>query len=49
MRPAVLRSQPGRDLPAAGVWLRLRDREPSGTIVADLGALGPDGRPIALL
>ena len=39
----------GRDLPAARVWLRLREREPSGTIVADLGVLGPDGRPIAWL
>ena len=39
----------GADLPAAGVWLRLRDQERSGSLVADLGVLAPDGRPIAWL
>lgn len=39
----------GTNLPAAGVWLRLRDQDPSGTFVADLGVLAADGRPIAWL
>ncbi|MFZ1429742.1 MAG: beta-ketoacyl synthase N-terminal-like domain-containing protein, partial [Geminicoccaceae bacterium] len=39
----------GLDLPAARVWLRLRGREPSGTLMADLGVVAPDGRPIAWL
>ena len=39
----------GPDLPAARVWLRLRGPDPSGMLMADLGVVAPDGRPIAWL